>query len=62
MELQLTDHERDLIVHVLSHRYRELMHEVSKTSHRDFKNMLKEDERAIEKLMEKLGADVFASA
>jgi hypothetical protein len=62
MELQLSDTERDLIVHVLSHRYRELMHEVSKTSHRDFKNMLKEDEKVIEELMEKLGADVFATA
>ena len=62
MELQLTDQERELIVHVLSHRYRELLHEVSKTSHRDFKNMLKEDEKAIERLMEKLGADVFAAA
>ena len=61
MELQLTESERDLIVHMLSHRYRELMHEVSKTSHRDFKNILKEDEKVIEGLMEKLGSDVFAA-
>jgi hypothetical protein len=46
---------------MLSHRYRELMHEVSKTSHRDFKNILKQDEKVIEGLMEKLGSDVFAA-
>ncbi len=62
MELQLTEQEKELVVHLLSHRYRELMHEVSKTSHRDFKNLLKQDEKAIEQLMEKLGADVFANA
>ena len=55
MQLQLTEPERDLIVHILSHRYRDLIHEVSKTSHRDFKNLLKADEQVLESLLEKLG-------
>ena len=55
MQLQLTDPERDLVIHILSHRYRDLIHEVSKTSHRDFKNLLIKDEQVLEELLEKLG-------
>ncbi len=55
MQLQLTEPERDLIVHILSHRYRDLFHEVSRTSNRDFKNLLKADEQVLEALLEKLG-------
>ncbi len=55
MQLQLTEPERDLIVQVLSHRYRDLIHEVSRTSHREFKNLLKADEQVLEALLEKLG-------
>lgn len=57
MQLQLTEPERDLIVHILSHRYRDLFHEVSKTSSRDFKNLLKQDEQLLEALLEKLGVE-----
>ena len=55
MQLQLSESERQLMVHILSHRYRDLIHEVSKTSSRDFKNMLKADEHVLEALLEKLG-------
>jgi hypothetical protein len=57
MQLQLTELERDLIIHILSHRYRDLFHEVSKTSHRDFKDLLIKDERVLEILLEKLGVE-----
>ncbi len=55
MQLQLTESERTLIVHILSHRYRDLFPEVSRTSNRDFKNLLKADEQVLEALLEKLG-------
>ena len=56
MQLQLTDPERELMIQILSHRYRDLLHEVSKTSHRSFKHMLIEDERILEVVLSKLGA------
>ena len=55
MQLQLTEPERELIVDILSHRYRDLFHEVSKTSNRDFKRLLKQDEQTLESLLGKLG-------
>ncbi len=55
MQLQLTDSERELVVDLLSRRYRDLFHEVSRTSNRDFKALLKADEQALETLLEKLG-------
>jgi len=58
MELQITQPERELMVEILSHRYRELLHEVSKTSSRDFKSLLKEDEKVIEGLLLKLKQEV----
>ena len=57
MQLQLTEPERDLVVHILSHRYRNLIHEVSRTSHRDFKSLLIKDEQVLEELLEKLGVE-----
>ncbi len=56
MELQLTDSERELMVQILSHRYRDLLHEVYKTSHREFKNLLIKDEHLLEAVLAKLGA------
>ena len=56
MQLQLTDPERELMIQILSHRYRDLLHEVSKTSRRSFKHMLIEDERMLEIVLSKLGA------
>lgn len=57
MQLQLTEPERDVLIHILSRRYRDLFHEVSKTSNRDFKNLLKADEKVLESVLEKLGVD-----
>jgi len=55
MQLQLTEPERELLVHILAHRYRDLFHEVSRTSNREFKDHLKADEQVLEALLEKLG-------
>lgn len=57
MQLQLTDPERELMINILSRRYRDLLHEVSKTSHRSFKSLLIEDEHILEMLLAKLGAE-----
>ncbi len=56
MELQLTQSEHDFMVEVLAEHQRELFLELSKASHREFKNLLKEKVDVLDTLLAKLDA------
>jgi hypothetical protein len=57
MELQLTPEERHLLAEIIEERYRELRKEIFRTDHHDFKVVLRERERMLERLLEKLGVE-----
>ena len=61
MELRLTVDEQQLIADVLRRYQHELMLEISHTDHREFKTSLRERERMLEGLLEKLGVSQFAA-
>ncbi|MGZ4824572.1 MAG: hypothetical protein ACXVZT_08130 [Terriglobales bacterium] len=61
MELPLTVDEQQLIADVLRQYQRELTLEISHTDHREFKARLRERERLLEGLLEKLGVSQFAA-
>ncbi len=55
MELTLTKEEQELLTQILEERHHELRKEIFKTDHHQFKQVLKDKERVMESLMEKLG-------
>jgi hypothetical protein len=61
MELPLTVDEQQLIADVLRRYQRELTVEISHTDHHEFKVRLRERERLLEGLLEKLGVSQFAA-
>jgi hypothetical protein len=56
MELTLTAEERELVTAILAERHRELLREISRTSHHDFKLVLRKNEQLLESILNKLGA------
>jgi hypothetical protein len=40
MELQLNDEQRRLLLEILDERYKNLIHEIARTDHREFKHEL----------------------
>lgn len=56
MELMLSSEERRLLVEVLEERQREFLREIAHTSHHDFKIALKNNERLLESVLNKLRA------
>ncbi len=60
MELILTKEEKELLQEILEERHQELRRELFKTDHHQFKQVLKEKERVMEALMEKVGARELA--
>lgn len=60
MELMLTKEEQELLKQILEERHHELRKEIFKTDHHQFKQVLKEKERLMESLMEKLGVRELA--
>ena len=56
MELRLSQEEERLLVEVLRQYQRELMLEISHTSHHAFKTRLRERARVLETVLQKLGA------
>lgn len=56
MELTLTTEEHDLLLNILEERHRELMKEIWHTDHRDFKEMLRRQEKLLESMVSRLRA------
>ena len=56
MELIITTDEKELLKQILEERHHELRKEIFHTDHHQFKQVLKDKERLMESLLEKLGA------
>ena len=56
MELVLNSEEGRFLMEVLEERHRELLREISRTSHHDFKLILKNNEKLRESVLNKLRA------
>jgi hypothetical protein len=56
MELRLTGKEEDLLRELLQEHHKHLLHEINKTSHREFKTDLRNRCTLVEGMMEKLRA------
>ncbi|HEY3930723.1 MAG TPA: hypothetical protein VGL89_20285 [Candidatus Koribacter sp.] len=54
MELLLTAEEHELLISILEHRHRDLMKEIWHTDHREFKELLRRQERLIESMISRL--------
>lgn len=56
MELTLTSAERELLLEVLEEHHRELLREIARARHHEFKVALKSKERLLESILTKLKA------
>jgi len=54
MELTLSSNERELLLEVLEEHHRELLREIAKTKHHDFKHVLKDKEKLLESIINRL--------
>jgi hypothetical protein len=54
MELTLTAEEHELLTSILEQRHRELMKEFWHTDHREYKELLRRQERLLESLLTRL--------
>ncbi|HXX26978.1 MAG TPA: hypothetical protein VEI99_00870 [Terriglobales bacterium] len=54
MELMLTSDERELLLEVLEEHHRQLIREIARARHHEFKSALKSKERMIESVVNKL--------
>lgn len=54
MDLQLTSAEEELIKEILEESYRELLMEIARTDHREFRHDLREREQVLKVLLNKL--------
>jgi hypothetical protein len=62
MELVLTDQDREFLSEILERRLRELQKEISHTDHREFKALLRGNEKRIESMLGRLRINVIARA
>lgn len=56
MELRLNDQEKRLLLEILEERYRNLIHEIARTDHRDFKHELQARCSVIEGILKRVQA------
>ncbi len=56
MELRLTEEEREFLMDVLGQHQHELLREISRTHHHEFKLTLKKNERLLESVLSRLEA------
>jgi hypothetical protein len=54
MELRLNDQERRLLLEILEERHSNLIHEIARTDHRDFKHELQARCSVIEDILRKV--------
>jgi hypothetical protein len=62
MELVLTGQEQELLKQILEHRLLELQKEISRTHHREFKQVLRNNEQLIESMLDRLRVGATARA
>jgi hypothetical protein len=56
MDISFTLEERELLMDVLEERHRELLREISRATHNEFKMGLKKNERLLQSVINKLHA------
>ena len=54
MEITFTDEELQLLLEILEEQHRELLHEISRTDHHEFKMLLRNKEKVLECMQGKL--------
>jgi vacuolar-type H+-ATPase subunit E/Vma4 len=54
MELTLTSAERELLLEILEEHQRELLREIAKAKHHEFKSVLKNKEKTLESIVTKV--------
>lgn len=54
MELELTAEEQEFLIQILEQRHLELQKEISHTDHREFKQVLRKNEKLIESMLNRL--------
>lgn len=54
MEFTLTSQEHELLLRILEQHYQGLLKEIWHTDHREFKHALREDEKLLESLLNRL--------
>ena len=54
MELTLSSTEKDLLLEILGQHHRELLREIARTTHHEFKDGLKKKEQLLESIVSKL--------
>jgi hypothetical protein len=57
MELRFTDEEMELLLEILQERHKNLIHEIARTDHRDFKHELQKRCAKIEGILKKVQAE-----
>lgn len=62
MELTLSAQEQHLLEQILEARYRVLQKEIAHTDHREFKQTLRDNEKLIEAMLERLRTASIAKA
>lgn len=62
MELRLTPQEHHLMLEILEDRYKNLIHEIARTDHREFKHDLQTRCSLIEDIIKKMKAVETAAA
>ena len=62
MKLELSAEEQQLLLQILERRHFELQKEISHTDHREFKEVLRKNEKLIESVLNRLGASSVRGA
>jgi len=62
MELTLSSIERELLVEILEEHHRELLREIARTGHYEFRDLLKRKEQLLESILHKLQVQDPANA
>ena len=62
MELELSAEEQEFLMQILEQRHFELQKEISHTDHREFKQMLRKNEKLIESMLKRLRTSIVRGA
>ncbi len=58
MQLKLTDEETQLLMQILEEQHRELLLEISRTDHHHFKLLLRNKEKLVAGMLDKMAQEV----
>jgi hypothetical protein len=62
MELELNAEEQELLIQILEQRHLELQKEIPHTDHREFKQVLRKNEKLIESMLNRLRTSAVRGA